>query len=213
MVASFHSHHSARTEVMTCSSPELEQLSPRCVGDEIGLPSTKPTAPHKAPRNVSFLVDELDRDLVEVIEIEKAPLCCLPDLYWSDDEKNEFMENARSHVVDFESRNLQRIQRLETVFFNCTQRDISHQEHKEDMRILLKWVKSSGRGLEDSMSRMFYENRNGYIQDMLEYFAYLADTFVPGTDVDDELRRFSECRTRRCREFAFKLAMADELTQ
>jgi hypothetical protein len=211
MVAAFKTNQSGSAEAMLSSSVVH---SPRCVRGDLGLPPTKRPIHPREHRNVHFFVDELDRDLVEVIEYEKPPLCCLPDLYWSEQEKNEFLENARHHTIDFASRYPQRVQSVEVAFLNCTEKDLSHEEHKEDMRSLLKWAKSNARGFEDSVSPLFWEIRKSYVQDMLDFFAFLMSGSYEAVDLnfDHEFRRFSECRTLRCREFAFKLAMADELT-
>jgi hypothetical protein len=203
-------NHTVNSATMSCSSVEH---SPRCVRDDFGQLSTKLTVPlhPREHRNVHFFVDELDRDLVEVIEYEKPPLWCLPDLYWSEQEKNEFLENARHHAINLAARYPQRVQCVEVAFLNCTEKDLSHEEHKEDMRSLLKWAKSSARGFEDSVSPLFWEIRKNYVRDMLNFFGFLMSGSEADQNFDHELRRFSECRTLRCREFAFKLAMADEL--
>jgi hypothetical protein len=157
-------------------------------------------------------VDTQGRESVETFEYEKPPLYCWNDLYWSDREKNEFTNAARLQVMEFVKRNHLRVRRMENAYERCADKSASERKKKEDMQSLLKWTASSGRGLEDSVSRLCWERRDAYRKDMIEFFAYLADSFVPGTDVDDEVRMFSECRTLGSREFAFKLALADELT-
>jgi hypothetical protein len=210
MVAEFKTNQSGYPEAMLSSSVEH---SPRCVRDDLDLPSAKLPIHPREHRNVHFFVDELDRDLVEVIEYERPPLCCLPDLYWSEQEKNEFLESARNHSIVVAARYPQRVHCVEEAFLNCTEKDLSHEEHKEDdMRSLLKWAKSSARGFEDSVSPLFWEIRKNYVRDMLNFFGFLmSGSTEADQNFDHELRRFSEYRTLRCREFAFKLAMADEL--
>jgi hypothetical protein len=122
------------------------------------------------------------------------------------------MGEARGLVEKFSKRNAQGVERVETALLNCSDLELSIHDQADDMQVVLKWAASSGRGLEDSVLPQFSKIRGGYMQDMIAFFAYLAESFIPGTDVDEDIRLFSEYRTLRSREFAYKLALADEFT-
>jgi hypothetical protein len=185
-------------------------------------PSTTFVTEIPPTRHVTFFVDELDRDLVEVLEYEAPEGCDKADLYWSEDEKSRFCNEAWLKVQDFLAHYPDRAQQVEAVFINCqancsSGQAQSEQECQDDMRVLLLWAHSSGRGLEDSVTSLFHQERQGYIQNLVRYSQalgeYAAIQDEPVIHVPEELRRYSEEQTHQSREFAFKLALADELTQ
>jgi hypothetical protein len=185
-------------------------------------PSTTFVTEIPPTRHVTFFVDELDRDLVEVLEYEAPEGCDKADLYWSEDEKSRFCNEAWLKVQDFLAHYPDRAQQVEAVFINCqancsSGQAQSEQECQDDMRVLLLWAHSSGRGLEDSVTSLFHQERQGYIQNLVRYSQalgeYAAIQDEPVVNVPEELRHYSEEQTHQSREFAFKMALADELTQ
>jgi hypothetical protein len=165
-----------------------------------------------ARRGVRFQVDEYDRVLAEVITYEKPPSECYSALYWSKDDKNEFLNHARLHAKDYGACYPERLERLEIAFSSCADGNLSDHHKNEDMRSILQWVKSNARGLEDAVSSIFYQERRNVVQQILEYHEYLLDTFEPGEAIDEALCRYSELKTRRASAFAFTLAMCDFIT-
>lgn len=205
------------SRLLILSPLSVAELSRRCAFEEVGLPLTKLAGPSKYPKEtyhgVRFLVDEYDRDLVEVIDYEKPPVDCCPDLYWSREEKSQFLNEARECAEDFVANDPERVLRLEIAYSaSYTDGNLSACECKKDMRTIFKWAKSKSRGLEDAVTSIFWEERRRVVKQILEFNEYLMDSFEPGEDVDEQLRIYSEVRTQRAREFAFKMAMGDALT-
>jgi hypothetical protein len=205
----------------------LSQALPRSLPPAVAAAAAAAAAPTgiiPPPKRVTFFVDELDRDLVEVLEYDAALECCdKAGLYWSDDEKTRFRNDAWLKVQDFVARYPDRAQQVEAVFLHCHANNSgrapqSEKEIKDDMRVLMLWAHSSGRGLEDSVTSLFHEERQRYIQNLLHYSQALGEYAAMKEhdqviNVPEELRYYSEEQTHRSREFAFKLAVADELTQ
>jgi hypothetical protein len=198
------------------SAPTDVERSPRSATDNgsnktiklVKLTTTTPT-----PRSVSFFVDKLDRDLVDVIEYELPPIEQWSDLYWSQEDKNEFLQDARNYVADFTERYSVRVQRLEQVFTNGTNGNLSHDDYQSDLQTIIKWTNSDARGFEDSTTSYFWDKRCKDIEQILGYYDYLKETFPSGVYIDEKLRRYSERRSQCAREFAFKLAMGDALAK
>jgi hypothetical protein len=217
------------TEMDSCfACPEQLKVdsSPSCCRAEIqkSIGSTyRPVVPNphrlRQPRHVQFLVDDLDRDLLEVIEYELPPLEEWPDLYCTQEDKLEFLNTAREQVAQVTNQNPRGIQKLEYAFHNCGSKaglgSSASGNVTKDIHNLREWAQSTGRGLEDSVTAMFLAQRCEYIGNVIQYATFLKEFAAENStcivDGDQALRRYAEGQTRRSREFAYKMALADEL--
>lgn len=216
MVFSLFTSKPSQSPLMSCAILDAEQ-SPRCGREEVDLGWIQSkVAKRSARRCVSFLVDELDRDLVDVIEYEKAPLECQTDLYYTDDEKNYFIADAKESIVNFIACHSPAIESLEKAYINCTVKHVSDEEYREDMHNLMLWVTSKARGFEETITPLLWDQRRQSIREIIEFAAHLKEAsssyWFACPSVDEELRLFCVHRSQRPAEFALKLAMADELT-
>jgi hypothetical protein len=205
-------HPLLRLSMSSAPTTDVER-SPRSVADTVSNKSIKIVQlPNTtcAPRSVSFFVDELDRDLVDVIEYELPPIEQWSDLYWSQEDKNEFLQDARNYVADFTERYGARVKRLEQVFTNG---NLPHDDYQSDLQTIIKWTNSNTRGFEDSTTSYFWDKRCKDIEQILGYYDYLKEAFPSDVYIDEKLRRYSERRSQCAREFAFKLAMGDALAK
>lgn len=165
------------------------------------------------PRGVHFFVDELDRDLVDVIEYEKPPVECYSDLYWSNEDKSDFVRTASAFVTDFREEHANRVRRLELAYRNCAKgKTLFDSKDQSDLRTILKWTRSKARGFEDASTDLFWDTRRRNVDAILKYHAFLLDHDDQGDKFNEKLRKFSEEKSRSTREFAFKIAMGDALS-
>jgi hypothetical protein len=162
---------------------------------------------------VRFDVDANDCVVQEVFLFERHPAQCDSDMYWSTNERREFLVNARREAVELRSDRRKLAKTLENSVTKCADdRRSDQQQIQEDMGVIFMWVESNGRGLEDAVTRVFARERRLVIKQVLEFQAFLRDsTCESGSKRAEVLRVYSVNSTSRAREFAFKLALGDAL--
>lgn len=80
---------------------------------------------------------------------------------------------------------------------------------KSDMDIIRMWAASKGRGLEDCMSRQFKSKRESARARVLKFYRQL--TKMGASELDRALRDRYVVESQKSREFAYKLAIGDEM--
>jgi hypothetical protein len=162
---------------------------------------------------VRFDVDANDCVVQEVFLFERHPAQCDSDMYWSTNERREFLVNARREAVELRSDRRKIAKTLENSVTKCADdQRTDKQRIKEEMRVIFMWVESNGRGLENAVTRIFSRERRFVVKQILELQAILQGSACEsGSKMTETLRAYSVHSTSRAREFAFKLALGDAL--
>lgn len=198
-------------------------LSPRCYSPRrvIGTEERQfqpqlaaNTKAHVNPRRcVSFKVDEKGEVATDIVTFEGFPRELYPNLYYSRREKKEIMSQAQLDCQAYVLHHPDVVEKLER-FSSNTNRTLKGSI--DEMAIFMCcWVsfgnRTTTRGLETGCCTAIRKNRRQFTQQLLDRYNRLVSTEMPRVQIEEQLQQYSHNRSRRSREFAFMIGVADTL--
>lgn len=165
-----------------------------------GLPTSR--------RHVSFRVNEFDDVVADIHYIEKPSKQAISHLFYSDDEMIDIVQDARFYGERIRKFCPEISQLLECLFDEATAENLND----VDMSVIGMWAASKGRGLEDCMTRHLKTSREAARTRTINF--YDQQLIIGSTNkVQNEkaLRNHYLSESRRAREFAYIMAIGDEM--
>lgn len=156
-------------------------------------------------RRVRFNDRNDDSLSIKVDRYERFPRSYHPFLFLSSKEKAEIQFLARSEAETFLFDEEETVLGLETAFLRCAHEQLFFEtENAESLKV---WATGPVRGLEDTVSEVFEQERLTAVAMILKYEKYLKQTVGP--NCDELLRRFSERISLRSRQFCVRMGVSD----
>jgi hypothetical protein len=208
-----HHHKEIRAfEEESCIS-SLDEISTK----QPSLEYSHTTGKAQVRRRVRFAVDENDFVTVPESDIlifqSELNAEAISALHLSREEEKEIRRGARKGCCQFRKDHPCKVKLLSDVYMGCGRlRTNTPPFQQEQVNFFLDWVGSDVRGLERYVSRQTREERKKVVSFVVNYQNALKYTTDPtAANFDELLRQRIVGMSRRAREFAGKMAVADEI--
>jgi len=197
--------NNARSLHDSCGSEEIRVVNPVSSFRKKTRESKSATKADKQERSVKFLVDEKDNMITDVQTFQKYSKAELDDIFWSSNERVDFLHTARYDCDDVtldEGALLDDLDDIHSMSF-----EMDHETSRETMS---KWVLTVGRGLERSVMVSIRRSRKKHNKAVLKC---QAKHWEKGTSIGaltKVLRSQSRKSSIKASNFAELMALADE---
>lgn len=171
--------------------------------------STMSTYASRKEKRVKFLVDDDDDIVAQVIFFPTFHQDNAADLYWSSQQRQEFVFNLKADADDIQIDHSYQIDQLDEIYQTSLSQEVGSEETKKGIRIIMNWSrKTEGRGLEGLVMTSMRKSRRRCIRSVLK----LQQSFPDNISYEEAARQLRK-RSRRCsrnaEEFSFLLALGD----
>lgn len=205
--ASFDSLSSAETRVETIVPSKEFSLHDSAEFDDTS--STISTSASRNQRRVKFLVDDDDDVITQVILFPKFRREDAANLYWSSDQRQDFVFNLKADADDMQLDHSCHIDQIEEIYANSLAQEVDSEEAKDGIRTIMQWsTKTEGRGLEGLVMNSLRQSRRRCIRNVLKLQQSFPDD-INYEESSKQLRKRSRRYSRNAEEFSFLLALGD----